>query len=188
MSEHIRPFSGPRPLHGLLEDLTGDTATPVVDGGGYAFEHTLKRRAAVYRDVTRLLDDLAPERPPARHDAPRVAVRCHRSPGRCILQGATRAVTVSWFPTLAGDASLGELVVIAWRGTVSLPGSAQRAPEAAEPTATLALEPALRSDGEWEWRTAGDVRYTTTTLAAHCRELLEEPTLVIAPPASSTGQ
>jgi hypothetical protein len=141
----------------------------------YGAEHVLKRRASVQRDVARILDELAPERPPARHDAPTPTIRRHRSPGRCILQGAWRAVSVSWFPGLAGDDSMGELVVIVWRGTVSLPGSANRARTAAEPMETLVLRPVGSASGAWAWHSQGDAsQYAADAVAAHCLTLLGE--------------
>ena len=134
---------------------------------------TTKQRSAVQREVQRLLDELAPERPPARHDAPTPTVRLHRFPGRCILQGAARAVSVSWFPEGYDATSLGEMMVIAWNGVVSLPGSAQRAPGAAEVVAEVLLRPSEGTAGEWQWHLGSDGEVLTTPgLATYCRELL----------------
>jgi hypothetical protein len=160
-----------------LADAALDDAVPEsapLRSDHYIPEHVLKRRAAVQRDVSRLLDDLAPERPPARHDAPVPGVRAHRSPRRCILQSTQRAVTVSWFPGQPGDDSLGELLIIAWRGTVSHPGSAQRAHEA-EPLETLLLHPVSVPTGGYEWHGVdGRPGFATEALATHCRALLQE--------------
>lgn len=134
---------------------------------------TTKQRSAVQREVQRLLDDLAPERPPARHDAPTPAVRQHRFPGRCILQGDARAVSVSWFPEGYDATSLGEMLVIAWRGVVSLPGSAHRATGPAEVLTEALLRPTEGATGEWEWHQASDGQVlSTAALAGYCRELL----------------
>ncbi|HEU4630000.1 MAG TPA: hypothetical protein VFS08_09635 [Gemmatimonadaceae bacterium] len=134
---------------------------------------TTKQRAAVQREVQRLLDELAPERPPARHDAPVPTVRQHRFPGRCILQGTTRAVSVSWFPEGYDATSLGEMLVIAWRGVVSLPGSAHRAAGPAEVLTEVLLRPSEGATGEWEWHLAADHQVlSTSALASYCRELL----------------
>ena len=155
-----------------LDDASPDVVPRPSDH--YIPEHVLKRRAAVQRDVGRLLDDLAPERPPARHDAPVPGLRYHRSPRRCILQATQRAVSVSWFPGQPGDDSLGELLIIAWRGTVSLPGSAQRAHEA-EPLETLLLHPVAIPAGGYQWQGLdGRPGLGTDALAVHCRALLEE--------------
>jgi len=137
-------------------------------------QRTVKQRAAVQREVGRLLDALAPERPPARHDVPTPAVRQHRAPGRCILQADARAVTVSWFPARADADSLGEVVVIAWRGTVSHPGGATRANGGAEPLDTISLQPVELPDGCWEWRSdRHSPALGTEDLASYCRTLLD---------------
>lgn len=134
---------------------------------------TTKQRAAVQREVVRLLDDLAPERPPPRHDAPSPAVRQHRFPARCILQGSERAVSVSWFPEGFSDSSLGEMLVISWKGIVSLPGSAQPQRATAEALDTITLRPSETIRG-WEWRAeAGAEVLTTADLASYCRDLLD---------------
>ena len=137
-------------------------------------QRTVKQRAAVQREVGRLLDALAPERPPARHDAPVPTVRLHRTPGRCILQGEERAVTVSWYPARADADSLGEVVVIAWRGVVSHPGSAARANGGAEPVDTINLQPVELEGGAWQWQSEGRRKgLATDELAEYCRSLLQ---------------
>jgi hypothetical protein len=137
-------------------------------------EHVTKRRASVLREVGRLLDDLAPERPPTQHDAPAPDVQRYRAPGRCILQGAERAVSVSWFPGLPGDDALGELQVIVWTGVVTLPGTAPRARTGAQPERTMVLHPVSLAAGRWEWRSAADTPgFDIVGLAAHCRRQLE---------------
>ncbi|HEU4566074.1 MAG TPA: hypothetical protein VFS05_15545 [Gemmatimonadaceae bacterium] len=139
---------------------------------------TQKLRAAVQREVTSLLDELAPERPTPKANAPLEPVRRHRSPGRCVLQGDGRAVSVSWFPGQPADDSLGELLIIAWQGVVSLPGSAHRERTAAKPLETVLLHPVASADGHWAWRPDGDARkgegFVMETLAAYCRDLLQE--------------
>src|SRR5262245_43187199 len=83
-----------------------------------------KGRLAAQRAATKLFDALAPERPPARGAVTTPELQRVRSPRGCILQLPECAVTASWFPPGAHDASLGELIVIAWKGTVSRPGAA----------------------------------------------------------------
>lgn len=138
---------------------------------------TQKLRAAIQREVTSLLDELAPERPTPKANAPIEPVRRHRSPGRCVLQGTARAVSVSWFPGQPGDDSLGELLVIAWQGVVSLPGSAHRERAAAKALETVLLHPVAAASGSWEWQPEGEGAsegFVVETLAAYCRGLLQE--------------
>jgi hypothetical protein len=151
----------------------GHATTNAMEWGSVA-QRAVKQRAAVQREVSRLLDALAPERPPARRDEPSPSVRLHRSPGRCILQGAARAVSVSWFPGRPDGESLGEMVVTTWRGTVSLPGGAQRAAGRAEELETVLLVP-VEEAGAWHWRPqSGDKAFDTPALASYCQELLEQ--------------
>ncbi len=129
-----------------------------------------KQRTAIHHEVTRLLDALAPELPPPRREVETVGVRAYRWPGRCILQGESRAVSVSWFPGGRDDESLGEMMVISWKGVVSLPGSARREPDQAEALVSLMLHPETSEDGSWEWRSDEGARtFETTALAEYCR-------------------
>ncbi len=136
---------------------------------------SLKERAGVQRAVDRLLDQLAPERVVSRGPRLPVPVERHRTPRGCILQAATAALTVSWFPDAATDAAFGELQVIAWRGVVSRPGSAQRAAGGAAIARELMLRPAEGGAGNaegWVWRATDGTVYDTDALAAHCLALL----------------
>ena len=139
-------------------------------------QQTTKQRAAVQREVLRLLDDLAPERPPPRHDAPASGVRAYRWPGRCILQGEGHAISVSWFPGGLDDGSLGEMLVIAWDGVVSLPGSGRRTAERAEAVQSLLLHPEETPAGAWSWRAEKNdtPAFGTSELASFCREQLRK--------------
>ena len=85
---------------------------------------------------------------------------------------ATGAVTVSWFPDSAQGAELGELQVMAWRGTVSRPGSSQRA-SGAQVIEELVMRPVEKVTGGLLWRSTDGTTYTTDALVAHCNELLE---------------
>ena len=135
---------------------------------------TTKQRTSVQREVTRLVDELAPVRAPARPGAVQPAVQCHRLPRGCVLQGATRAVSVSWFPAAASEASLGELQLVSWRGTVSLPGSAARR-SGATMLDEFVLSPIEKEDGVWRWQSA-TADWTTDELVARCRDLLDTTT------------
>lgn len=132
---------------------------------------TIKERNAVQQEVGRLLDAFAPERAAHRMGAKETVER-HRTPRGCILQAATGAVTVSWFPDSAQGAELGELQVMAWRGTVSRPGSSQRA-SGAQVVEELVMRPVEKVTGGLLWRTTEGTTFTTDALVAHCTELLE---------------
>lgn len=132
---------------------------------------TIKERNAVQQEVGRLLDAFAPERAAHRMGA-KEAVERHRTPRGCILQAATGAVSVSWFPDSAQGAELGELQVMSWRGTVSRPGSSQRA-SGAQVVDEIVLRPVESRMGGLMWRTADGTSFTTDTLVAHCTEMLD---------------
>jgi hypothetical protein len=111
---------------------------------------TLKERTAVQRSVDRLLDGGL---------------------------GSVGAVSVSWFPDADNDVALGELQVVAWRGTLSRPGSADRS-EGAVVVKELVLRPIEGVPGEkgaqtWIWRAQDGTTLDGDALAAHCVALLE---------------
>src|SRR5262245_60793595 len=133
---------------------------------------TVKERNAVQQEVSRLFDVLAPERAAHRVDVKTNEVDRHRTPRGCVLQAAAGAVTVSWFPDSAQGADLGELQVVAWRGTVSRPGSSRRA-SGAQVVEEMVLRPGESRMGAMEWRAADGTTYSTDALAAHCETLLE---------------
>ncbi len=133
---------------------------------------TVKERNAVQQEVSRLLEVLAPERAAHRAGTKTNEVDRHRTPRGCVLQAAAGAVTVSWFPDSAQGADLGELQVVAWRGTVSRPGSSQRA-SGAQVEEQMVLRPADSPMGGMVWRAADGTTFTTDSLAAHCETLLE---------------
>jgi hypothetical protein len=133
---------------------------------------TVKERNAVQQEVSRLLDAVAPERAAHRVGTKTDEVERHRTPRGCVLQAAAGAVTVSWFPDSAQGAELGELQVVAWRGTVSRPGSSRRS-SGAQVVEEMVLRPVESRTGGLEWRSAGGATYSTEALAAHCETLLE---------------
>jgi hypothetical protein len=159
-----------------FDELPSTDATAVTGAGGPwgpIERFTTKQRLAVHREVERLLDDLAPQRPPPRAGVPDVAVKLHRAPGRCVMQTASGAVSASWFPGHGSDETLGELQVIEWRGVVSLPGSARRADVGAVVLGTTLFHPVEARAGEWVWRTAGGAPpLTTDELMEYCRSRL----------------
>jgi hypothetical protein len=134
---------------------------------------TVKMRNAAQQEVNRLLDMLAPERAAHRMGAKTINVERHRTPRGCILQAPAGAVTVSWFPDSAQGAELGELQVVAWKGTVSRPGSSQRA-SGATLVEELVLRPVEGRFGGLAWRVLDGATYSTDVLAARCNTLLEQ--------------
>jgi hypothetical protein len=146
---------------------------------------TIKERNAVQQEVGRLLDAFAPERAAHRMGA-KEAVERHRTPRGCILQAATGAVSVSWFPDSAQGAELGELQVMGWRGTVSRPGSSQRA-SGAQVVDELVLRPVENRGGSLVWRTTEGTTYTTDALVARANELLERWTKADADDAADVS-
>jgi hypothetical protein len=136
-------------------------------------QHAAKQRVATEREVVRLLDALAPSVAPARRRTG--AVQAYRWPNRCILQGASRAISISWFPDDQDDAAFGELLVISWQGTVSLPGSSGQRGDEAVAGAELVLHLEATALGGWTWHGATDDTdgVDTTTLAEYCRHELE---------------
>jgi len=146
---------------------------------GYArYGSTVKQRTAVQHIVRRLLDDLAPERQPARGAPAPSAVQRHRTPRGCILQGATGAVSVSWFPATVNEETLGELQVVVWRGVVARPGSANRAQGSAVALTELVLRPEEGAEGAegdaWCWRAEDGRAFEPEALAERCRALFDE--------------
>ena len=155
--------------HGMIP-MGGPEDLEVAEGRPEA-PPTVKERNAVKQEVSRLFDVLAPERAAHRMGTKTNEVERHRTPRGCVLQTAAGAVTVSWFPDSAQGADLGELQVVAWRGTVSRPGSSQRA-SGAKVEEEMVLRPAESSMGRMVWRAADGTTFSTDSLAAHCETLL----------------
>ena len=131
---------------GRIDDIPG------VGAGDAGSRLTPQQRAAARRELERLLDKLVADikhripGPGAMADPSDSALLPYRSPDRCVVQGAERAVSVSWFPAQFTDVSLGELQVIEWRGVVAVRGATRRRESAA---ATI-----LRADVSRQWQTA----------------------------------
>ena len=156
--------------HGMIP-MGGPEDLEVAEGRPEA-PPTVKERNAVQQEVSRLFDVLAPERAAHRMGAKTNEIDRHRTPRGCVLQAAVGAVSVSWFPDSAQGADLGELQVVAWRGTVSRPGSSQRA-SGAKVEEQMVLRPADSPMGGMVWRAADGTTFSTDSLAAHCATLLE---------------
>ncbi|HEY4216252.1 MAG TPA: hypothetical protein VGM67_03895 [Gemmatimonadaceae bacterium] len=139
-----------------------------------------KEKNAVHREVTRLLDELAPERAPMRIERAPASIQQHRMPDRCILQAPDAAVTVSWYADAADDTRLGELQIVQWRGVVARRGVAQRAAPATilRQQVVHPIEQAM--DGGRCWRADDGTLYDTQALTAHCLELLHSQIEAVA--------
>ncbi|MDF1503443.1 hypothetical protein [Roseisolibacter sp. H3M3-2] len=152
-----------------------DAPTGAIPGGQGVWP-TVKQRTAVQQAVTRLLDALAPERPPARGAEPAApAVTRYRTPRGCILQGEARAVSVSWFPAATVTPDYGELQVISWEGVVSRPGATRVAGHAARTVSEELLHPVEGSDDAWVWKGGDGKVLPSAALVDRCMQLLEAP-------------
>jgi hypothetical protein len=134
---------------------------------------TYKEKGAVQRSVTALLDELAPERSLTRGERIPAALEAHRSPNGCVLQGPGYAVSVSWFGDESKGATLGELHIMVWSGTVARRG-ATRHTKGAKLVSEVTLKPIEPPEGGNIWRAADGVEYSTESLVAKCFELLRE--------------
>jgi hypothetical protein len=150
-----------------MTDPTNPAASP------WSASPTAKTKNAVQRSVTALLDALAPERVLKRADWLPGPVEQHRTPTGCVLQAATAAISVSWFADAVNDATLGELHVVVWRGTVTRRG-ASRSRKGATIAAEVVLRPIAPPADDCVWQAGDGTQYDTASLAAKCLALLEE--------------
>ena len=134
---------------------------------------TAKEKHALQREVTALLDELAPERVLTRADALRLPVEHSRTLQGCVLQSPSAAVSVSWFAGSPREKALGELHVVVWRGTLSQRGSASR-----HKGATIIQEfvflPIEKPTNATVWRRSDGPEFETPAVAALCLALLKE--------------
>ena len=123
--------------------------------------------------MTRLLDDLAPERATPRATRPVAAIQQHRKPNGCILQADAAALSITWYPVADDQDRVGELQVILWKGVVSRRGAAkgETPPEVIHQEV---LNPIEQPADESVWSSRTGAVYSTDGLAAHCRALLEQ--------------
>jgi hypothetical protein len=122
--------------------------------------------------VDRLLDALAPERSLKGADRGPVPVEAHRTPNGCVLQGATRALTVSWFAEASDATTLGDLQITLWSGVVSRRGAAKPR-ENAVVVRELSLRPIVHPTDHNVWEAADGTVFDVASLAAYCLALLE---------------
>ena len=135
---------------------------------------TIRERNAAQQEMSRVLDQLAPERAAHRMGVPVGEVERYRTPRGCILQGPDAAVSVSWFPDVSQGAAIGELQVVAWSGVVSRPGSSTRT-EGAQVVEEMVLTPFESVPSAWTWRAEDGTTYDTEALVTHCLALLAHP-------------
>ena len=162
-----------------------DTDSPSHFDVGASRQAAARHRTAIQHEITHLFDDLAPLAVPGRRAPIAAPIATHRWPNRCILQGPTHAVSLTWFVGSRDDESLGELLVMTWRGRVTLPGSGARVGDEAAVVAQQLLQPVWTLAGGWGWRAEGDegdeaVR-STDELIADCRRALEDGDVAEAP-------
>ena len=123
--------------------------------------------------MTALLDELAPERTLTRSEWVRSSLEAHRSPNGCVLQGPGYALSVSWFADESKGATLGELQIIVWRGTVARRG-ATRHTKGAQIESQQILHPIEPPEGGNIWRSSDGTEYTNASLVGKCLALLQE--------------
>lgn len=134
-------------------------------------------RTTVGRAVTALLDALAPEQTLTRAQREQERIERYRMPTGCVLQGATAALTVSWFADGTHDSSFGELHVLLWSGVVSRRGAQSRKGATLAHSLVLLPDEARLAEGGGIWRAADGRVFDTASLAAYCAELLERQLL-----------
>jgi hypothetical protein len=125
------------------------------------------------REVTRLLDELAPERPTRRGDPAVAPIQQHRTPNGCILQAEAAALSVTWYAEADDQERVGELQIILWRGVVSRRGTTP----SGQPAVLLrqeVLNPIERSVDQSAWCSRDGTVFSTPDLAAHCLTLLDQ--------------
>jgi len=132
-----------------------------------------KLKSAIQRSVTALLDELAPQRVLKRVEQLQGPVEQHRTPHGCVLQAATCAVSVSWFPDVTKQSALGELHILVWRGKVTRRGTIT-SPKKAELATEFVLVPIEQPVDDCLWLAPDGLRYGTAMLAAKCLALLQE--------------
>ncbi|MCU0625731.1 MAG: hypothetical protein MUF21_04470 [Gemmatimonadaceae bacterium] len=151
-------------------DESAHGRTPTI-GAQWAGGGEARARAGLQRLVDRLVAELAPERGVTRAERPVAAIECHRTPRGCILQSATSAVSVSWFPDREEGGTDGELHIASWRGTLSHPAAARRVAGAVL-LQELVLRPECGIGDAWAWRDGEGTLHANSGMVAICRGLL----------------
>ena len=134
---------------------------------------TAKEKHALQREISALLDELAPEKVLTRGDTLRLPVEHSRTLQGCVLQAPDAALSVSWFAAPASEKTLGELHVVVWRGTLSQRGAASRH-KGATIVQEFVFKPIEKPTDATVWRRSDGPEFTTPELAALCLALLKE--------------
>lgn len=132
-----------------------------------------KDRNAVQREVTALLDELAPEKVLTRGDLPKLPIEQHRTPTGCVLQAPNAALSVSWFAPAGSDTAAGELHIVVWRGVVQRRG-ARPTRQGATIVEEVVFLPIERPTTPKVWRDRAGTEFETPEVAARCLALLKE--------------
>ena len=142
-------------------------------GSPWTTSPTVKEKHALQRQVSALLDELAPEKVLTRGDALRMPVEHSRTIQGCVLQAPKAALSVSWFAASPTDKTLGELHVVVWSGVLSQRGSASRHKGATIVSEFVFLPIEKPADAK-TWRRSDGVEMETPEVAAFCLALLKE--------------
>ncbi len=163
-------------MHDTPDASAPDVTTPDDIDEGFGLTH--QERTSAHREPMLLFDMLANLYPaPARREAGGL-VEMRRTPDRCVLQAESLAVTVSWFAPRMGATGAGELQIITWKGTVTMPGTAPRAGAGAtkDTIRVLQLPRVEGSKGGWRGEPEGHGKkeklYTSDDLVSLCAKLL----------------
>ncbi len=103
----------------------------------WAASPTAKQKNAASRNVSLLLDALAPQQAVRRAEPPKLRIERYRTPEGAVLQAAHAALTLSWFPEATEASALGELRILVWKGIVARRGTTP-APSSARTSARSA--------------------------------------------------
>ena len=125
------------------------------------------------RAVSSLLDTLAPERSLSGRAPAGEPFEPHRTPTGCILQAATAAVSVSWFPDSTHEIGHGELYVAVWRGTVARRGMTATGRSAAI-MSDIVFSLVSPPQDHLLWEGPDGTRFDTPSLASKCLRLLQD--------------
>jgi hypothetical protein len=139
-----------------------------------AMDLTHQERTSAHREPMLLMDSLATRYPsPGKHGTP-TGIELRRTPDRCVIQADEVAVSVSWFAPRLGDSTAGELQIISWTGTVTMPGAPARPGKGATMGTARIFHLMRAGAGKWCWRGEGKngSTYSSEDLVALCAKLL----------------
>lgn len=158
-------------MHDTPDALSGASAQDDVDD---VVGLTHQERTSAQREPMLLLEALASRYPGAGRRESAGGIELRRTPDRCVIQGEASAVSVSWFAPRLGEASAGELQIISWSGTVTMPGAPARPGNTAKMDRVHVFHLTRADGGGWCWRGEGrnEPVYSSEDLIAFCTKLL----------------